>query len=209
MQTQTIRRMIKEAIAIDKQTGTLEEAVYGLAVLRGIQLSPEQISNVHIFIQEYIEHAPALLDQIASAARKVGIIDQVMPILKAAEQYFLAPVDIIPDSLGLLGLVDDAYLTHSLMQALSNSYREQTGNTLLPMDLTRINQFIRGLIDEPLSSMLDVRVANVLDSSDIQQSFLSLLGSGSGFNITGPDPMWGHATMDEIVDARLGALGVV
>ena len=31
----------------------------------------------------------------------------------------------------------------------------------------------------------------------------------SMFNMQGPDPIWGNATMDEIVDARLCAMGVI
>jgi uncharacterized membrane protein YkvA (DUF1232 family) len=201
--------MIKQAVAVERNTSNLADAIYGLAMLRGVHLSSKQNAAVCKFIQEYVEHAPALLEKISSAAKKAGIYKQVRPILEAAEEYFFAPVDIIPDQFGLLGLVDDAYLTHSLIQALSDSYRDETGNTLLPVDLTNVNQFIRGLIGEPQGSMLDVGVANTLNSPLIQESLLGLLDYGAGFDMTGPDPIWGNATMDEIVDARLGGMGYV
>jgi hypothetical protein len=38
---------------------------------------------------------------------------------------------------------------------------------------------------------------------------MHLLQAGSMFNNQGPDPIWGHATINEVVDAHLGAMGVV
>lgn len=209
MQTNIIRKMIKEAIVLEKNARNLSNSLVRVANMRGIQLNSKQLSEVCKFIQEYIEHAPNLLDAISAAAEKEGIIHQVIPILNAVEQYFLAPLDIIPDNLGLLGLVDDAYLAHSLIQALSDSYRNETGRTLLPLDLTETNQFIRNLIGEPQASMLDVAVEGALTGPVIQDSFQSFLATGSMFDMTGPDPIWGNASIDEIVNAQMGALGIV
>jgi uncharacterized membrane protein YkvA (DUF1232 family) len=209
MQTKKIRKRIKEAVVIEKKTGNLTDAIYGLAVLRGVQLSSKDLDEVHKFVQEYIEHAPAIMDQIASEAKRTGIFDEVFPILEAAEQYFFTPMDIIPDNLGLLGLVEDAYLTHSLIQAWSNSHYQQTGKPLIPMDLTLANQIIHGMIGEPQASILDVAVETLVNGPNNQQSFNFFQSLGHKFNITGPDPIWGNATMDEIVNARLGAMGVV
>lgn len=209
MQTHRIRGMIKEAVASEKYSNNLTKALQAFAVSRGIQPSPQEITNTCKFIQEYIEHAPAMLDEIYSAARQTGIIDQIKSILEAAEGYFLAPIDVIPDHLGLVGLMDDAYLTHCLIQALSNSYQDESGNSLLPLNMTQANLFIRNLIGEPHASILDAGVANVLNGATIQQSLQTLLSSGSGFNMAGPDPTWGYASLDEIVNTRLGALGVI
>lgn len=207
MQTKKIRRLIREAVASEQATSNLADALDGLALLRGIRLAGAQRAEILKFIQEYVEHAPALLEAIDAAAREAGIAGEVAPIIDAAEQYFLAPFDLIPDHFGLLGLVDDAYVAHSLMQRLSDSYKANTGRTILPSDLTRANQFIRALIGEPQASMLDTAVAGVLGAPQIQQSLGSLLGSG--FSMAGPDPVWGYATIDEVVDARLGAMGVI
>jgi len=209
MQTNRIRKMIKEANAIERQTGNLRSALEGLAQLRGVHLNSEQMKGVIQFIQQYVDHAPVLLDQIASIADEVGIYDQIEHVLDAAVQYFLAPEDLIPDHLGLLGLVDDAYLTHCLLQALSDNFQAQTGNSLVPSDLTKANMFVRGLIGEPQASMLDQAVMATINGPTIQQSMMNLFQAGSMFNMQGPDPIWGNASISEIVDARLGAMGVV
>lgn len=209
MNTNKIRGMIKEAVAIEKSNRYLFDATDMLARQRGINVTPQQINEVVLTVQEYINHIPALIDETIKEAKKSGIYNQIQHVLKAVEDYFLAPVDVIPDHLGLLGLLDDAYLGHSLMQSLSDSYKMQTGKALLSADMKGMNTFMRGLIGEPHASMLDAGVANVLNGPTIQQSMTALLNAGSNFNMSGPDPVWGNASMDEIVNARLGAMGVV
>lgn len=212
MQTNKIRKMIEEAVVVENTSGNLAGALNQTAALRGVRLNPSQIAEMVKFIREYVEHAPALLDQISAAAKKAGILGQVQPLLQAAEAYFFAPMDIIPDHLGLLGLVDDAYLTHSLVQAISNRYQANSGCTLLPSDLTAVNQCIRNLIGEPQASMLDAGVANVLNGAAFQQSLRPFLqpSSVSMFNMAGaPDPIWGNASVEEIANVRLGAMGVI
>jgi len=209
MNTNKIRRMIKEAIATEESSGILSDAVHTFVRMNGRTLTAKQRKEVVKMVEDYVVHVPALIDAIITAADKYGIYNQIQPMLKAAEDYFLAPIDIIPDHLGLLGLLDDAYLAHSLVQSLSDSYKKQTGRTLIPIDMNRVNALMRNLIGEPHASMLDVAVANVLSKPSIQQSLLSLLHTGAGFNMAGPDPIWGNASMDEIVNTQLGAMGVV
>ncbi len=209
MNTNKIRRMIKEAIATEESSGILSDAVHTFVRMNGRTLTAKQRKEVVKMVEDYVVHVPALVDAIITAAEKYGIYNQIQPMLKAAEDYFLAPIDIIPDHLGLLGLLDDAYLAHSLVQSLSDSYKKQTGRMLIPVDMNRANASMRNLIGEPHASMLDVAVANVLSKPSIQQSLLSLLNAGGGFNMAGPDPIWGNASMDEIVNTRLGAMGLV
>jgi len=209
MNTNKIRRMIKEAIATEKSSGILSDAVDTFVRMNGRSLTAKQRKQVVKMVEDYVVHVPAVIEAITTAAKKYGIYNQIQPMLKAAEDYFFAPIDIIPDHLGLLGLLDDAYLAHSLVQSLSDSYKNQTGKTLIPVDISGVNASMRNLIGEPHASMLDAAVANVLGGPSIQQSLLSLLNAGGGFNMAGPDPIWGNASMDEIVNTRLGAMGMV
>ena len=77
---------------------------------------------------------------------------------------------------------------------------------LLQIDMTRSNQLIRGLIGEPQYSILDVVVANAVSGPAMQLCLPSLLHSP--FSITGRDPMWENAQLDQY-DVQLGAMGVV
>ncbi|MGI9238144.1 MAG: hypothetical protein ACR2QZ_12150 [Woeseiaceae bacterium] len=209
MQFDQIRELIEEGIAIERQTGMLRQAVINLANANGRSLTELKVQKVINFVTEYIEHAPALMKQIEEAATTPGARHDVRPILDATEDYFLVSNDTIPDHLGLVGLVDDAYLAHSLMQAISDRYKSQSGESLLPFEVRADNAFIRRLIGEPFASILDDRVLATLGSPRVRQNIEQMLMALRQMNLSsGPDPVWGNVRASEIADARLGAMGV-
>jgi uncharacterized membrane protein YkvA (DUF1232 family) len=210
MKTEQIRRLINEGKQIERQQGLLRQGVIGLANLNGTSLTEQQVQDAIAFITEYIEHAPALIDMIEQSAAAAGQSSVVQPIVGAAEDYFLSPHDLIPDHFGLLGLVDDAYLTHSLIQAMADKHETQTGQRLFPVDMHQMNAFFRNLVGEPFATMLDNHVATTLNGPSIEQNLQQFLGAMSQLNLAaGPDPIWGNASAAEIADVRLGAMGVV
>lgn len=207
MQMQRIRKIISKAVADEKRTRRLAGIMREIAKIQGKRPKPADINGAVAFIQDYIEHVPVLLESTAAVAKQKGIAGKLMPILKVAEQYFLNPQDVIPDHLGLVGLMDDAYFALSLIQAISDSYRQATACPLLPLNLIPANRAIRVLIGEPFASQLDLGVAATFALPTIQQGLEQLIPFGQTLPVD--DPIWGGANIDEIVDARLGAMGVV
>ena len=209
MQTQQIRALIEDAKLVEQRTGILRQAIVKLARLNGLQVTEPDVQNSIAFITEYIEHAPALMELIEEAAANDGNQRDVQPILDATEDYFLDPEDIIPDHLGLVGLMDDAYMTHSLMQAISDRYKAQSDKTLLPLEAHEVNAFVRRLIGEPFVSILDDHVRATLAGPTLQQNIDRLLMALGRLNLSaGPDPIWGNARAAEIGGARLGVMSV-
>lgn len=209
MQFDRIRALIEEGRAIERQTGMLRRAVINLARVNGRILTELQVQKVINFVGEYIEHAPALMKLISEAAANSDALQHVQPILDITENYFLSPDDTIPDRLGLVGLLDDAYLTHSLMQAISDKYRSQSGQSLLPLEPHEDNAFIRRLIGEPFVSILDSYVTATLRSPDMLQNIGQTLKALGQLNLSsGPDPIWGNVRASDITDARLWTIGL-
>lgn len=187
----------------------LRHAVINLATANGRSVTELQVQKVVDFVSEYIEHAPALMKRIEEAAARSGAQQDVQPILDATENYFLDPDDTIPDHLGLVGLVDDAYLTHSLMQSISERYKSQSGESLLPLEAHEANSFVRRLIGEPFVSILDDRVSATLGGPSVQQNIKQMLMALSQLNLSsGRDPDLGNAHASDIAYARLGAMGL-
>lgn len=208
MQIEQIRARIEEGKIIEQETGVLHRAVVNLARLNGVSVSEFEAMKVIDFITEYIEHAPALMRIIEEAALTNGAQADVQPILDVTEDYFLAPDDIIPDHYGLVGLLDDAYLTHRLMEAISDKHKSQHGESLLPIEAHAINTFIRRLIGEPFVSILDKHVATTLSDLSAEQNVNRILVVLARLNLSSsPDPIWGNAPVTEITGARLQAVG--
>lgn len=204
-----IRALIEEGKSIERQTGMLRQAIINLAHVNGRHVTELDVQKVVNFVSEYIEHAPALMNLIEEAAVTSGTQHNVQPILDTIEDYFLAADDTIPDRLGLVGLLDDAYLTHSLMQAMSDRYKSQSGKSLLPFETHEDNAFVKRLIGTPFVSILDDYVSATLGGPGMQQNIKQMLMALGQLNLSSvPDPIWGNARVSEIVDSRLGAMGV-
>jgi len=208
MQIELIRAQIEEGKDIEEQAAVLRRAVANLATLNGVSLSKLETEKIIEFVTEYIEHAPAMMMIIEEAAAMNGAQPDIQPILDATENYFLSLDDIIPDHYGLVGLLDDAYLTHTLMQAISDEYKSQFGRSLLPIEAHEINRFIRRLIGEPFVSMLDEHMATTLDGLSEDQQINQMLEVLAQLNLSSvPDPIWGTARVSEITGARLQVIG--
>lgn len=209
MQTARIAAQIEAAVQHERRTRTLGTLIQQFAQLHGAQPNPSEVAGTVAFVEEYVRHAPVLLELLASAAQRTGTSQEIAPVLDAAEQYFLAPLEVIPDHLGLMGLMDDAYLTHCLVQLASERYRQRTGVPLLPLpsDFTRANQMIRMLIGEPQASQLDLGVAGTLAMPAIQQALARFPVMGSPFQMA-PDPIWGNMSINDRVNHQMGMLGI-
>jgi uncharacterized membrane protein YkvA (DUF1232 family) len=159
-----IRSLIEEAKATERTSGVLYRAVIELARQNGMRISALEAGKVIDFATDYIEQAPALISAVENAVAARRKPPEVQPLLNVIEDFFLAPDDIIPDHLGLAGLLDDAYLAHKLLAAASDALEEQSGKTFLPKDAARANRFIRRLIGEPFATILDEHVEKTIEN---------------------------------------------
>jgi len=204
MQIERIRTKIEEGKTIEQRSGVLHRAVVNLAKFNGVRVTELQVKKIIDFVTEYIEHAPALMMVIEETAAMSDAQPDVQPILDVTEDYFLAPDDIIPDHYGLVGLLDDAYLTHRLMEAISDRYKSQAGKSLLPIDAHETNTFIRRLIGEPFVSILDEHVETTFDGLSEKQNINQILVALAQMNLSSvPEPIWGSAPVTEIIGARI------
>ena len=204
MQIERIRAQIEEGKIFEQQSGVLHRAVVDLTKTNGVRVTELQVKTIIDFVTAYIEHAPALMMIIEETAAMSGAQPDVQPILDVTDDYFLAPDDIIPDHYGLVGLLDDAYLTHMLMEAISDRLKLQTGKSLLPIEAHETNRFIRRLIGEPFVSILDEHVATTLDGLGQEQIINQILAALAQMNLSSvAEPIWGHAPVTEIIGARI------
>ena len=209
METDAIDRQIRQAVEHEKRTGTLLNLLRQYAQSHGARPSAADLAGTVTFVGEYVKHALAILQELEAAAQRAGASQEIAPLVSAAEQYFLAPVDLIPDQLGLVGLIDDAYLAHSLVQAASDQHRQRTGVALLPtpMDLTAANQVIRSLIGEPIASQLDAAVAGAVVMPAFQQALAQFPVMGSPLPMV-RDPIWGDMSINDRTNHMMGMLGI-
>ena len=208
MRTKKITKMIQDAIADENRTGRLAETLKDFAQQRGVTPSNKDIETTVTFVREYVEHVPMYMQQASSAGQQMGLGAETTHMLQELEQYWFNANDLIPDHLGLVGITDDAYASLFLLQALSDYAEANFGRPLLKQNLTTANQGMRGLIGDPVVSILEQQVGVTL-ANNMMHRILGQLATGGFAFPSGPDPIWGNASIDEIVDTRLGAMGVI
>jgi len=100
---------------------------------------------------EIIESVPIFLARASQEARSRKMVRTVQPVLNHAEQYFLRPMDLIPEmTMGLAGLLDDTYLVLRILQNL-----DRGPEPFLDWDLEFPLAFLRGLVGREIGSKLD------------------------------------------------------
>jgi len=206
MNTKEIRRMIEEAVKKEKAEGHLAAAIRDVAKQNGKKPSAEQVKGVVDLVREYVEHVPRYIEEAVAAAGRVGLAAEMAQMVAELEAYWLEPRDLIKDRFGLLGIMDDAYASLFLLQAASDQY-STAGHPLLKRNLTPANQGIRVLLGDRIAAHLEGLVGITIAKAMVQRVLQQFAGAHAFSFAAGPDPIWGNASMDDIVTARLGAAG--
>ena len=100
---------------------------------------------------EIIESIPVFLARARQEAETRQLASVVNPLLDHAENYYLQPMDLIPEmTLGLAGLLDDSYLVIRILENL-----EKGPEAFLDWDLDYPARFLRRLVGPGVAQKLD------------------------------------------------------
>jgi hypothetical protein len=204
MEVDAVERMIAEAIADEEQTGRLAKALRERAAGHRRRVTSTQLEGAIGFVRDYVSHVPVYMREGLEAARMAGVEREMSRVLEEAASYWQMKDDIIPDQLGLLGVIDDAYCSLTLIQAVSDRYEQETGRPLFSHDLNAANEAMRRFIGEPTASQLDMYVGGKLQADPMMQMVRALTAVSSktgGFSVSQADHIWDGLTTDEILRA--------
>lgn len=128
-----------------------------MALHKNINLPREYpIVALHKFMVDYIELVPSIIDAATQCARETSVFEHVGPFISVANQFFMKPLSALcHDPNSLLGMLDEAYLAHRLIEEANDHLMECIGYPLIPVELTRSNIIVHGIIGEPYANELD------------------------------------------------------
>lgn len=143
---------------IDSAKARGSESLERLIERRMPEATDEERAQASAAALEIIDSIPIFLARASQEARERNMAMLVQPLLDHAEQYFLRPIDLLPEMThGLAGLLDDAYLVLRILQNL-----DRGATPFLDWDLEYPIAFIRRLLGEPLSRKLDALSLGVM-----------------------------------------------
>ena len=209
MDTTFIESMIAELCAGGGTEPELQDLLAVVAEREGVSAEQEDLEYGSRFVNGYIEQVPYMMKVAWTAASNVGLEKEMERILEMVESYWLEGDDIIPDELGVIGLLDDAYCSLTSMQAVSDHYRLQTGKHLFPDDLSAANRVMRKIIGEPYASELDRIVIRTMMETGLINAVQSLANVEKRFNFAANTTIWSHGPAGELDIGGLGKLGLL
>jgi uncharacterized membrane protein YkvA (DUF1232 family) len=207
--TTPIESMISEICAEGSTEPELYDLLAVVADREGATVGSEDLEQGARFVGGYIEQVPYMMKIAWTAATNVGLETQMKKILQMVESYWLEGDDVIPDQLGVIGLLDDAYCSLTSLQAVSDHFQLQTGKYLFPNDLSAANMAMRKIIGEPYASELDRIVIKTLKETGLIEAVKTLASEEKQLNFAANSTIWSHGPAGEIDIADLKKLGLL
>lgn len=209
MDTAQIQKIISDQFADPQSAKDLQKLLKEVAERQGAQPNALELAHGSSFIYNYLEQVPYLLTVAWTSARNVGLENEVTSILKMVESYWIEDDDVIPDNLGIFGLLDDAYCSLSSMQSLSDLYRMQSGKHLFPDDLSAANDIMRKIIGEPYISQLDELVGEAIADARVAEAVKWLASPEKQQLLDSEATIWNHGPVSQLPVSQLKGLGLI
>jgi hypothetical protein len=207
--TTSIESMIAEHCTEADMALDLHDLLAVVAEREGVTAQPEDLEVGSRFICSYIEQVPYMMKIAWTAAGNVGLQAQMKQILDMVESYWIEGDDVIPDDLGIIGLLDDAYCSLTSLQSVSDHYRLQTGKHLFPNDLGDANKAMRKIIGEPYASELDRIVIRTMNETGLIEAVKSMASEEKQLNFSSNSTIWSHGPAGALDLANLKKLGLL
>jgi len=208
VETATIQDIITDQFSDPRSAVDLRKLLKTIAEQQGAHPGKMDLVHGSSFICNYMEQVPYLLTVAWTSARNVGLETEVKHILEMVESYWIENDDVIPDSLGIIGLLDDAYCSLSSMQTLSDLYRQQTGKHLFPDDLTSANKIMRKIIGEPYTTELDEIIDKAVSDAHVKEAVELLASPEKQQLLDTQATIWNHGPVSELPVSQLSGLGL-
>lgn len=162
-----------------------------------------QIDQYEQTLNSAIDVIPLIIEQVTMAAQQAGITHLLAPMLQQVTYYFLNNDDLIPDSQGTLGLLDDAYLAHAFLYQVNIAYQTNTGFLLLAFDPSPTIQVLRTVLGPQITTQLDQVVVQGVNQAIQQSYYEQLTQQNQTLPASGGPGSWGSSYEDEM--SRMGA----
>ena len=208
MDTSFIESMIEQLGSSSHLDSELHDLLAVVAERQGADAGPDELERASRFVTAYIGQVPYMMKVAWTSACNVGLEKEMDRILEVATSYWIEGDDVIPDDLGVIGLMDDAYCSLTLLQAVSDNYRLLTGKHLFPDDLTSANQAMHRIIGEPYVTELETIVVRTMKQAHVVQSVKKLADEEKQINLDSNSTIWNHGPAGHLDIKGLKGLGI-
>lgn len=169
-----LRDYVDGILAAPTSLDALHQRIAELEGELGSAPEAEDVDQVVQLSLDYVEAVIVMIDDSDDAGAQRGLQRFTAPLVAVARGYFLDPEDLIPDSAGLYGLMDDAYLAHCFVIRISEMVQAERGFPLLTDLNPELLPVIRGLLGEEITAQLDAKIEEALESVRVRNHLANL-----------------------------------
>lgn len=209
METSNIEALIAEHCADAYVETELNDLLAVVADRSGRQAEPEDLDRGARFVLGYVQQVPYMMKVAWTAACNVGLETEMEKVIAMVTSYWEQEDDIIPDDLGVIGLLDDAYCSLSSLQAVSDHFQLQTGKYLFPDNLSSANKVMRKIIGEPYATDLDQLIIRTMQETQLIESLKLFSSEEKQLNFANQSTIWNHGPAGNMDLKDLAGLGLV
>jgi uncharacterized membrane protein YkvA (DUF1232 family) len=209
VETSLIETMIADKCVDSHADSDLHDLLAVVAERNGLTAEDRVLDRGSRFVRGYIEQVPYMMKVAWTAANNVGLVREMDQVLDMVTSYWEQDDDIIPDHLGIIGLLDDAYCSLCSLQAVSDHFQLQSGKLLFPNDLTAANRVMRKIIGEPYASDLDRLVNRTMREAKVIESMKKYSSAEKQMDFANQSTIWSHDPAGEMDVKDLAGLGLM
>lgn len=200
--------MIREICSDPLASRDLHDLLAVIAIRNQIEPDDNELERGTQFVISYVEQVPYMLKVAITAAGNVGLEKEMEQIVETVISYWEQDEDVIPDHLGIIGLLDDAYCSLVTLQSVSDHYLLQTGKHMFPEDLSTANRVMRQIIGDPYVAELDLFVTNAIKDAGIMQAVKAMASEDKKRDVENRANIWNHGPAGEMPVTGLKGLGL-
>jgi uncharacterized membrane protein YkvA (DUF1232 family) len=198
-----LNAQIETAVAIEAKEGHLANYLLDRAAANGGAWTDARRREALELFEDYVRSVPTLLAAASTAAAGTPVEATMEKVIAAAVTYWDEPDDLVPDELGVLGLLDDAYFSLRMLQMVSARLREESGQVLVADDLSALDEVVRGIIGEQLADVLDDLVVLSLSSAPVDELLATIEQHAGSFTLASAASSFAGMSVAELVEQRL------
>jgi hypothetical protein len=131
----------------------------------------ESAITVRELIYAYIERTPDVLERFLKATAWSNLEHEAAALLSEMLAYVSQQDDLIPDDIGLVGLLDDACFGMRIVAEMAPWLRHSEGET----DLIDANDLVKQILPPDIRQALNNQISRVLEDSRKRQEWQALL----------------------------------
>ncbi|TCS18455.1 hypothetical protein EV278_101440 [Caulobacter sp. BK020] len=150
---------------------------------------------------------PNTLSAAGAAAKGAGYERVVAELTKRLVAYWAEANDVVPDHLGMIGVLDDAYCTLAALDRMSKACAARTGRSLVDGDLGETLKFLHWLLGDAIIARLNALVEADMRTNpwlDLINNLAAQLGQMPQMPVA--NPVWGTMSTGQIVDHQVNLM---